>query len=155
SMKEWSHLGRPHLEYLKKEMERLASLFDDAAKNLRDLAPLLAHSPYEVIVMLIKATDHERSTFFYGLALKENKELTGPKQGTSLDALEAARYPIIHALDHLHDHGDERELELAVNMGHFWELSGRWQEGKEKLGRALSNSSSNSKLKAQGLTWLG
>ena len=58
------------------------------------------------------------------------------------------------ALDYLDDHAPSQFLELAGALGPFWDNTSRFEEGAQRLERALSASGEDGPLTARALSWL-
>ena len=94
------------------------------------------------------------------LALAEGAEpaVRGPRQGASLDRLDAEHDNLRAALGWAIEHGEmDAGLRLGGALGRFWQVRGYWTEGREWLTRllALAGAPSRTAARAKALNALG
>lgn len=72
--------------------------------------------------------------YFFSFALEVERNFYGSNRQTSLNMLDKAYLDIICALEHyMLTNCLEKELELAVSMGYYWEARGYWNKGQSIL----------------------
>ncbi|HKX33350.1 MAG TPA: tetratricopeptide repeat protein [Blastocatellia bacterium] len=142
------------------QLKEKARLYERTAADLRAAASLLERgtpqpTSHEGSNMI---NQEQRATFFFELAQKASRSLIGPEQSAWLDALESAQSNLLATLEYYGERESTapRELELAVSLGHYWNIRGSWSQGREMLRRALARQPERSSVeRARALAWAG
>src|SRR3989440_11431061 len=88
---------------------------------------------------------HAHAVYYMTLAEEAERELVGPQQAAWLERLEqehenlrvALQWLLEPAGDEEHGYRQEMALRLAVALWSFWNIRGRWSEGRAFLEQAL------------------
>ncbi|NLL06546.1 MAG: diguanylate cyclase [Clostridiaceae bacterium] len=106
-----------------------------------------------------KAILEEKHAYYYKALVEEVVEnMSGPDQYLYLNRLERSYLNILAAIEWAKKNAKiELEIDLAVGLGAYWELRGRWSEGKLIMSNIVNRCDKNVKLKKIAMIyhWLG
>ena len=107
-----------------------------------------------------KRADLQRKHSYYYKSLVDeaSENMSGPEQYMLLNRLERSYLNILAAIDWAKKNGEiELEVDLAVGLGAYWELRGRWSEGILIMNSIVSRYAGSLKSKKFAMIyhWLG
>jgi len=106
-----------------------------------------------------KATLERKHAYYYKSLVEEVSEnMSGPDQYIYLNRLERSYLNILAAIEWARKNGEiDLEVDLAVGLGAYWELRGRWSEGILIMNGIVQRYAGNLKSKKSAMIyhWLG
>ncbi|MDP4181175.1 MAG: tetratricopeptide repeat protein, partial [Bacillota bacterium] len=148
------------LSLTNKSMLMLDSEFEQRDKLCFNMLEILR----EYAVLLLSTDSDEKfikechADYFYSCAIDAANNFYGSNRQTSINTLDQAYLDIICALEYYMATGClEKELELAVAMGYYWEARGYWDKGQSILRSVIEKQDNSLDMNyyIKAYQWLG